>query len=213
MIPFFVSSGSGFRSAPPTEREEGGFALKDHDSSISGGGGGDETFACSSCGRRFRWKQEIAGRSLRCKCGSKVRCPETRDETLTAHESLEDTVADVELDEALDTIETTEAAPIGADDDVKELFEARWKYRGVFGLSLGGEVALYFGLSLIGIACAILAVILGRYFWWWIAAAVLLGPLSWWRFWQRWRRWTAGRSFLDALNDAFDMRDSDNAAG
>lgn len=175
--------------------------------------GGEDAFQCYNCGRHYRWKPEISGKSLRCKCGNKVRCPELHDDTLTAHESLDDTVADVDLSQVLDSVEVEDDAPVGADadTDIKEIFEVRWRYRGVFGLSLGGEVLLYFILSLVGIAFAILAVLLGKYFWWWIAAAVLVGPISWWRFWKRWKRWSAGRGVLDCLADSFGLQDEDGA--
>ena len=173
--------------------------------------GPEDAFRCYSCGRWFKWKPEISGRTLRCTCGSKVRCPELHDDTITAGESLEDTVADVELSEALDAIETDdepiEDQSAEAGVDVQELFAARRRHQGVFGLALGGEVLLYFGLSILGVAFAILAVILGKYFWIWIVAAVLTGPISWWRLVDRWRRWAAGRSFMVALADVFGLHD------
>lgn len=172
------------------------------------------TFGCGACGRVFHWRDDIAGRSLRCPCGATVRCPTAPDDTPTAEESLEDTVADVELDEALDTIDTgadAGDATLESGVEVEALFAARRRHRGVFGLTLGGEVLLYAGLSLIGVACAILAVILGKYFWWWIAAAVVTGPPSWWRLWKRWGAWAAGRSFMVALADVFGLHDEQSA--
>lgn len=170
---------------------------------------GPDTFQCYGCGRIFAWKPEISGRSLQCACGSKVRCPELNhdDEMIAPVAALDDTVADIELEDAMDSIDAAEEVPVGEDADVQELFEARWRYRGVFGLSLGGEVLFYGGLSIAGIACAILAAILGRYFWWWIAAAVIVGPVSWILFYRRWRRWSAGRTIMQALEDAFGLRD------
>ena len=183
-----------------------------------------EQFHCPSCGKAFRWASEIAGRSVRCRCGEKFRCPASdrstpgSPEAAAAEDSrphagadaaaLEDTVADVELDEMLDTIDASTTEP-GAESgvDVQELFAARRRSRGLFGMTLGAEVLFYFGMSLLGLAFAILAVILGKYFWWWIAAAVLVGPISWLRLWKRWQTWAAGRSFMVALADVFDTRD------
>jgi len=132
---------------------------------------------------------------------------------MTAHESLEDTVADVDLNEALDAIESSIETPVALDADVQEVFDAKWKYKGVFGLSLGGEVLYYGGLSILGAGCAILAVILGRYFWWWIAAAVALGPIAWWKFWHRWKRWSGGRSIMQALGDVFEEDNGEKPIG
>lgn len=33
-------------------------------------------FRCGACGRRFRWKNELAGRSVRCPCGAAFQCPQ-----------------------------------------------------------------------------------------------------------------------------------------
>ncbi len=176
-----------------------------------GQSGTTDTFQCYHCGRQFRWRPEISGKSLRCKCGNKVRCPELQDDTVTAHASLEDTVADVDLSQVLDAVEVDAEQADELDPDLKEVFEVHRRYRGMFGLSLGGEVLLYFILSMLGVACVILAILLGKHFWWWIAAAVFVGPLSWWRFWQRWKRWSAGRTVMEALADSFGLRDEDGA--
>lgn len=184
------------------------------------GGKHPDQFHCPSCGKAFRWASEIAGRSVRCRCGEKFRCPASAPSTPRSPDrspagdsraraaDLEDTVADVELEEMLDTIDSSTAEP-GAESgvDVQELFAARRRSRGLFGMTLGAEVLFYFGMSLVGLAFAILAVILGKYFWWWIAAAVLVGPISWVRLWKRWQTWAAGRSFMVALADVFDTRD------
>lgn len=37
---------------------------------------GDPTFDCPSCGKRFRWKPEFAGKKVRCKCDGVVSVPE-----------------------------------------------------------------------------------------------------------------------------------------
>lgn len=36
----------------------------------------EDTFSCSSCGKSYRWKPELAGKSARCKCGEKMHVPE-----------------------------------------------------------------------------------------------------------------------------------------
>lgn len=169
------------------------------------GSNAGEMFQCYNCGRRFRWKPDISGRTLRCKCGSKVRCPELHDETVTAEESLEDTVAEVEIEEIFDHADVAEASEL---EQVQEAFRAYRPHRGAFGLSLGGEVIFYGVLSMIGLACAILAVIVGKYFWWYIVAAVLIGPFSWIRFAKRWKKWARGRSWLQVLSDLLE-RDED----
>lgn len=36
----------------------------------------DARFACEGCGKRYRWKPELAGRKVRCKCGQIMRVPQ-----------------------------------------------------------------------------------------------------------------------------------------
>jgi hypothetical protein len=33
------------------------------------------SFSCSACGRTFRWKPELAGKAVKCKCGQPIRVP------------------------------------------------------------------------------------------------------------------------------------------
>src|SRR3954452_5612073 len=35
-------------------------------------------FACEECGRAYRWKPELAGRELKCACGSVITAPAQR---------------------------------------------------------------------------------------------------------------------------------------
>jgi len=51
-----------------------------------------ESFSCFACGRKYRWREEIAGKSLRCKCGEKIRVPTSSEDTVTGKPSMEDTV-------------------------------------------------------------------------------------------------------------------------
>src|SRR5580693_3461286 len=35
-----------------------------------------EFFRCESCGKQFHWRDELAGRQVRCPCGRVMQCPE-----------------------------------------------------------------------------------------------------------------------------------------
>ena len=39
-------------------------------------GSKNSRFACPSCGRRYSWKRELAGKKVRCKCRKSMRVPE-----------------------------------------------------------------------------------------------------------------------------------------
>src|SRR5688572_13552381 len=32
-------------------------------------------FSCAACGKQYRWKPELAGKAVKCKCGSAIRVP------------------------------------------------------------------------------------------------------------------------------------------
>ncbi|MEM9753280.1 MAG: hypothetical protein AAF916_07820 [Planctomycetota bacterium] len=40
----------------------------------------DPLFRCKACGKGFRWKPELAGRTTRCKCGATLQVPDAPDE-------------------------------------------------------------------------------------------------------------------------------------
>ncbi len=168
----------------------------------------DNSFACYSCGRRYRWRAEIAGKSLRCHCGVKVRCPEPRDDTVTAGQSLDDTVTDVELEEHFDHIDP-ESAAAAAEREEQAVEFRRLPQKGMFGWPMGREVLFWGVLSLIGLALSILAAITREHFIPYSIAAVLVGPYSWWRLWKAWPRWTQGRPWTDCLAQALGMEAED----
>ncbi|TVQ32490.1 MAG: hypothetical protein EA376_05600 [Phycisphaeraceae bacterium] len=172
-------------------------------------------FQCFSCGQRFRWSPAVAGRTLRCPCGAKIRCPEPRDETITAAESLDDTVADVELDEHLDQIESG--------DSVEEFIHEetavrRIPQKGMFGWPIGREVFFWGVATVIGVALGILALLLHKYFIHYTIAFVIVFPYSAFRLRKAWPRWAQGRSWVECINDTLGVVDDnegedENGAG
>lgn len=164
-----------------------------------------EFFRCSQCQRRFRWKPEASGRTIRCVCGVKVRCPEFDDATMTAGESLDDTVADVALDEAFDELDTG-APPTGAvvEPEMDILAAARQAHRGVFGLRPPGETLFWGVLALVCLSSSILALIVGKWFYVVAATLTVWGAYRFYRSWSNWRR---GRPWLDCLAEAFGEQD------
>lgn len=40
-------------------------------------GEADAKFGCDECGKRYRWKEQLAGKKVKCKCGHVMRVPET----------------------------------------------------------------------------------------------------------------------------------------
>lgn len=173
-----------------------------------------DTFQCYVCDRVFRWNAEISGKTIECKCGAKVRCPELHDGTMTAGESLDDTVADVVLDEVFDDFQPGQAQNI---DDMEAIHLRNVaRHRGVFGLSLGGEVVFFGATSLVGLAFTVLCVVTFiwerdnmKNFWPYLVVAVIVGPISWKLLANRWRIYRRGRSIPQVIVDLFGDDDDD----
>lgn len=162
--------------------------------------GGDLTFHCYSCSKRFHWRDDLAGRTIRCSCGVKFRCPDLTAESRVAKESLEDTVADVSLNEAFDNL----SDPHG-DEDKYEVGPVALKHKGILGLSAAGETILWGVGVLLGVAFGLLAIIVGA--WLYIVCAVLLS-ISVLKFRRAWQAWTNGRPWMACLMESLGERES-----
>lgn len=100
----------------------------------------EEKFACPSCGRKFAWRPQIAGKAAKCKCGSAVQVPAEAPSAATARPS---TTADAEVD-PFDALAA--AAAEGDEYAVKE--EAGYRCPGC-GKSMeqGSVVCIYCGFN------------------------------------------------------------------
>jgi len=87
----------------------------------------------------------------------------------------------------------------------------RKRHKGILGLPLEGELTVFGVASLLGIACTILAIVVGKYFVPYIFTAVVVGPVSWWLFWKRWKLWVKDRTFMQALSQV--VSGADEQAG
>ena len=162
--------------------------------------GGDLTFRCYSCSRQFQWRDDLAGRAIRCTCGGKFRCPDLTAESQIARESLEDTVADVSLNEAFDDLED----PHG-DENAYEVGPLKVHHRGMWGLTPGGETLFWGVMVLMGVAFGLLAILVGT--WGYIVCAVVL-PVSVLKFRRAWTAWTRGRPWMECLMESLGERES-----
>lgn len=162
--------------------------------------GGDLTFRCYSCSRRFHWRDDLAGRTIRCSCGVKFRCPDLTGESKIAEESLEDTVADVAVNEALDDL----SDPHG-DEGTYEVGPIAVKHKGFMGMSSGAETVFWGVGVLLGVAFGLLAVIVGE--WGYVVGAVLLIVCGF-KLRRAWGAWTRGRPWMECLSEAMGARES-----
>ena len=164
-----------------------------------------EFFTCFSCSRKYKWRAQDAGRTFRCRCGIKLRCPDPNAESQTAKESLDDTVADVTLEEAFDDIETQSTEPSENSDnniaiDYTEELVPRRVSGGVFGLGPAGETIFWGAIALVCLSSFILAAFVPKW------AYIVAGALSLWgilKFVKSWRNWTRGRPWLECLDELF----------
>ncbi|MFG0257561.1 MAG: hypothetical protein ACF8GE_06635 [Phycisphaerales bacterium JB043] len=169
---------------------------------------GPASFTCFSCGRRFKWRSEDAGRTFRCQCGIKLRCPDPGEDQM-ASESLEDTVADVTLEEAFDEIDTS--APKGStsesenavaldEEEYTEEFVPRRVSGGIFGLGPAGETLFWFVVALVCLSSFILFAYVPSWVYFIIGIVTFLGI---WKFYTSWKNWTRGRPWLECLDELF----------
>jgi len=196
------------RSESADQDAWGGIFPASHDPGIRVNDNAIDTFQCYVCERVFRWKTEISGKTIECVCGARVRCPELHDDTMTAGESLEDTVADVRLEEVFDDFQPGPAD--GIDEQEAIHLSKVVRHRGIFGLTLGGEVAFFAITSLIGVAFTVLCLVTViwrrenmRNFWPYLVVAIVVGPISWKLLANRWRVYARGRSLPQVISDLF----------
>ena len=158
-----------------------------------------EWVQCEACGRRVRWRAEIAGTKIDCACGAEMFVPELDVFAGQAPDASRagETIADPDAS----------AAPLrhGGDDpdrfpgelvgaDAPRFVGAR---RGLFGLGPFHETILWTlgaGVGFVLLAHAIIV-----QWWWYIALCALWTPYSFVKFWKSSRRWRRGRSFQRAL--------------
>ena len=164
-----------------------------------------DSFRCFSCNRKYKWRLQDAGRTFRCQCGMKLRCPDPNAESQTAEESLDDTVADVTLEEAFDDIETQPDQPsknnaVNEAVQYTEDFVPRSVSGGVFGLGPAGEAIFWGAIALVCLSSFILAAFVPKW------AYLIAGVISLWGIWRfinSWKNWTRGRPWLECLDELF----------
>lgn len=158
-------------------------------------------FQCSACGRRQRWRVEIAGTSVECRCGAMVDCPPGP----TLSTPAEAAGAEDTLIESADA--PSSASPILTDEDLASI--AMVETPGRVPLSPAAQAVsrratkrflIWTVMMLLGVAMLIHAIV--TEFWWYIALAVLIAPLSGWRFFKAKARWQGNRRFWRAVAES-----------
>jgi len=160
-----------------------------------------EWVQCKSCGRRHRWQAEIAGRQIRCDCGSRVFIPEV-------DVSGEQADPDATIVETVDS-PTAVSPGVGEQIDV-DIFGGsdsagamrRMKGSGLFGLGAFGEVLVFFCFALVGFVLFVHAVIVQTV--WYIVLTVLITPVAFWKFNKKRKSWQGNRSLSRALRETID---------
>ncbi|HVZ93389.1 MAG TPA: hypothetical protein VG797_02655 [Phycisphaerales bacterium] len=164
-----------------------------------------EWIQCKACGRRQRWRADLAGKTIQCSCGADIYVPEvdltgtgggggssTGTGMGTGHETMVETADDRgAFDQSfLNPSKNGEA----------EYVPPRRMGKALFGLSVQGEFLFWSIMALLGLSMLIHAAI--TRFWWYIALAVLIAPLSFWQ-WRRAKRiWQGPRKFWKAVEQS-----------
>ena len=154
-----------------------------------------EWFQCKACGRRHRWRADIAGTEIVCTCGASAFCPEVE---VFADADASDTIAGGAA-EAGGPARALRRADAGA--EIEGPAQAPRTYKGS-GLSPFAKALLWsFGAAL-GFTLLIHALVVQT--WWYIALTVLWTPYSFLRFVKARRRWQGNRSLKRAFLEQVD---------
>ena len=157
-----------------------------------------EWYQCPKCGRRERWRAEIAGAEVECICGAWVFCPDVEDLD-RAEEPVEgELVARVQAPRDADGVDDELILTEDPSDEQKKRQRIRKLGRiGIFGLTACGRTVVWFAFSLLGFALFVHAMYLQTPFY--IASAAVIAPVSWFLLWRAQREWLAGRRLVDGL--------------
>lgn len=168
-----------------------------------------EWYQCPKCGRRERWRAEIAGAEVECLCGAWVLCPDVDDLSDSGTDAVdtgEGLVARVQAPRDADAvddelIETSEPSA----EEKERVRVHRLGTIGVFGLTACGRVVLWFVVSLAGFALLVHAIYLQTPFY--IVSASIVAPVSWFCLWRAQREWLFGRGLIDGLQSLAEGRE------
>ncbi|MEO1129297.1 MAG: hypothetical protein AAFX05_06245 [Planctomycetota bacterium] len=162
-----------------------------------------EWYQCKACGRRYRWRAEIAGQAQECVCGAEVFCPELDvfgapegpGDTLTAQPlaGLREAPAGSSLEPAFDEPEFVPAGPTEPAPALPERPRGA-PQRGLFRVAIAWLVGVLLGIALVVHAIIVQAT-------WSIISAAVWMPLSLTLFWFARERWQGGRSLRRAIED------------
>lgn len=167
-----------------------------------------EWFQCKTCGRRHRWRAELAGTEIPCACGAMVFCPELEvfGETPGASDTLLDPAASATRQRPV--LEPEVEARFPAEDAGMLEVEggsgahapvSYTKVKGLFGMSRTGEFIFWILAAAVGFTfCVFAAVLWDRY---WAIPAGLWGPFSFWKVYRAKDRWQGNRTFSRAVRE------------
>ncbi|MFG0293217.1 MAG: hypothetical protein ACF8MJ_08690 [Phycisphaerales bacterium JB050] len=170
-----------------------------------------EWYQCPKCGRRERWRAEIAGAEVECLCGAWVLCPDVDEldasSVSTTEDSSEGLVAIVQAPRDADAVddELIETVDEPSAEEKKRQRVHRLGRIGVFGLTACGRVVLWFVLSLAGFTLIVFALYMQTSVY--IASASVVAPVSWFCLWRAQREWLIGRGLLDGLQSLAEGRE------
>lgn len=170
-----------------------------------------EWIQCRSCGRRHRWRADIAGTQIVCACGKMVDVPElqafSQSQAEGPGQSLDDTMTESgALGSRSPVLEARDAElPVRGDIDF-QLEGARpavvtrgTKVRGLLGMGATAEFIFWGVMAAIGFTAIVFAAIVVE--WYYIVLAVVWGPISFWKLRKSQRRWQGNRSFSKAFEE------------
>jgi len=161
-----------------------------------------EWFQCKKCGRRQRWRAELAGRTVDCACGARVTVPdpELRIDSADPEDTLSATGSAIAMDQTIGMDESSGAPVIPA------AYSYGAAQRGIFGLTPFGELILWTILAAIGFVLAVFAAFNYKWTAGWICGGIALiwAPVSLYKWRRAERRWQGYRKLARAVEETLD---------
>lgn len=165
-----------------------------------------EWFQCKKCGRRRRWTADIAGKTVTCACGMEIVCPVGAGLDESSLRSSTG-VTGVLSDTLVEDVDAASSSVAASHDTLRRIgvteVEIKRKLMTPQERVATKQFFVWSGMALLGFAMVVHVGFLAQYwpkFWWYTAAAVLIAPLSFWKFHKARRRWQKGRPFMESLS-------------
>ena len=152
-----------------------------------------EWVQCHDCGRRHRWRVELANTRVVCGCGAQVAMPDLK--AFEAAQGRDPDATSAGSGATLIDINEPDVVQAG------RLSQYQGKGAGLWGMSTLSTFLFWFAVSLAGFFFLVHAIILRGHAIWSIAGAIIFVPVPFFKVRQWYKRWLRGRTLSQAIDE------------